>query len=156
MPPKSTSFEPRMSRKPPFTVPIAGSSIAGETVPRRNARCPTKLVSKPDEKISTLFDIVEQNAARYGDQKALGSRKIIKMHHETKKVKKLVNGSLQEVDKKWSYFELSGYEYMNFTGYHKLVLEIGSGFRKLGLASPDRVHMFASTRYDLSAMEPSY
>jgi len=67
------------------------------------------------------------------------------MHHETKKVKKLVDGSLQEVDKKWSYFELGGYEYMSFREYHKLVLEIGSGFRKLGLVSPDRVHMFAST-----------
>jgi len=146
-----------MARKPPFTVPIAGATlIAGETVPRRNARSPSNLISRPDEKISTLFDIIEQSATRYRDHKALGSRKIIKMHHETKKVKKLVDGSLQEVDKKWSYFELGGYEYMSFREYHKLVLEIGSGFRKLGLVSPDRVHMFASTRYDFSAMEPSH
>ncbi|PVH72850.1 long-chain-fatty-acid-CoA ligase-like protein [Cadophora sp. DSE1049] len=146
MPPKSTSLEPRMSGLPPFTVPVADSpSIAGETLPRRNARASAKLISKPDEKISTLFDIVEQSATRYGNKKALGSRKIIRMHHEIKKVKKLVDGELQEVDKKWSYFELGGYEYMSFTEHHKLVLEIGSGFRKLGLAAPDRVHMFAST-----------
>ncbi|KAL5315222.1 hypothetical protein ACEPPN_017873 [Leptodophora sp. 'Broadleaf-Isolate-01'] len=143
---KSTTFEPRMSRLPPFTVPVAHSpSILGQTVPRRNARASGELLSKPDENISTLFDIVEQSALQYGDRKALGSRKIIRMHNETKKVKKLVNGELQEVDKKWSYFELSGYEYMSFTGYHKLALEVGAGFRQLGLASPDRVHMFAST-----------
>ncbi|KAH7389212.1 long-chain-fatty-acid-CoA ligase-like protein [Cadophora sp. MPI-SDFR-AT-0126] len=146
MPPNSTSFEPRMSKKPPFTVPVAGApSVAGETAPRRNARAPAQLISKPDDKISTLYDIVEQSATRYGHQEALGSRKIIRMHHETKKVKKLVDGKLQEVDKKWSYFELGRYEYMSFKEYHKLVLEIGSGFRSLGLASPDRIHMFAST-----------
>ncbi|KAG4440860.1 hypothetical protein IFR05_003673 [Cadophora sp. M221] len=146
MSPKSTTFEPRMSRPPPFTVPVTDSpSIPGETAPRRNARASQELLSKPDEDISTLFDIVEQSALKYGDGKALGSRKIVRMHNETKKVKKLVDGELQEVDKKWSYFELSGYEYMGFTDYHKLVLEVGAGFRKLGLASPDRVHMFAST-----------
>ncbi|KAH7318936.1 long-chain-fatty-acid-CoA ligase-like protein [Rhexocercosporidium sp. MPI-PUGE-AT-0058] len=146
MPPIPTGFEPRMSRMPPFTMPVADfPSVSGETIPRRNVRALEQLISKPDEKISTLFDIVEQSALEHGDRKALGSRKIIRMHNETKKVKKLVDGELREVDKNWSYFELSGYEYISFKEYHKLVLQIGAGLRKLGLASPDRVHMFAST-----------
>ncbi|KAK0124186.1 long-chain fatty acid-CoA ligase [Cadophora gregata] len=146
MPPNSTTFEPRMSRKPPFTIPVVDApSIPGETAPRRNARAFENLVCKPDESISTLYDIVEQSVLRHGDQKALGSRRIVQMHHEIKKVRKLVDGDIRETEKKWSYFELGGYEYMSFTEYHKQVLELGSGLRKLGLASPDRVHMFAST-----------
>ncbi|KAL2060140.1 hypothetical protein VTL71DRAFT_9962 [Oculimacula yallundae] len=144
--PRGTTFEPRMTRPPPFTVTTPDSpSIPGETAPRRNARTSHKLFSRPDENTNTLFDIVEQSAIKYGDKQALGSRKLTRMHHETKKVKKLVDGELQEVDKKWSYFELSGYEYITYTQYHQLTLDIGAGLRKLGLASPDRVHMFAST-----------
>ena len=71
---------------------------------------------------------------------------MIQKHHETKKVKKIVNGELQQVDKKWTYFELSEYQYLTFREYKTLVLQIGSGLQKLGFSAPDRVHMFASTR----------
>jgi long-chain acyl-CoA synthetase len=149
MPNLKTAFlEARMTKKPPFTVEVANSpSVPGETIPRRSVRSPEKLLTSPDEaNISTVFDIVKESARKYGDLRAVGSRKLIKTHHETKKVKKVVDGKVQEVDKNWTYFELSGYTYLNFKEYETLVLELGSGLRKLGLEPHDRVHLFASTR----------
>ena len=144
---KTSVLQPRMSKRPPFTVEVPGSpSVNGETVPRRNARSPQQLLSQPEDGVLTLFDIVRRSASKYGDRKALGSRDLVKKHQEAKQVKKLVDGELQEVQKQWTYFELSGYNYITFREYEAAVLQIGAGFRKLGLVTPDRVHMFASTR----------
>ncbi|CAG8978932.1 hypothetical protein HYALB_00011194 [Hymenoscyphus albidus] len=144
---KTAVLEARMTNKPPFTVEAPGySPVSGETIPRRSIRSPGKLIISPDEEnIATVFDIVKNSAKKFGDQKAVGSRKLIKKHNETKKVKKMVNGELQEVDKMWTYFELSGYTYISFKEYETLVLQLGAGLRKLGLKAEDRVHMFAST-----------
>ena len=143
---KSTGFAPRIVKRPPFTIEVSGSpQVEGETIPRRNANYPEKLLSRPEESIATIFDIVKHGASKFGDQNAIGSRTLIKKHHETKKVKKMVNGEVQDVDKSWTYFELSGYKYLSFKEYEKQVLQLGAGFRKLGLEAPDRVHMFAST-----------
>lgn len=99
----------------------------------------------PEEGVNTIFDIVKRSSQKFGNAKALGKRKLIQTHEETKKVKKMVDGKEQEVDKKWTYFELSEYQYMSFVEYEKLVLNIGSGFRKLGMQASDRVHLFAAT-----------
>jgi long-chain acyl-CoA synthetase len=69
------------------------------------------------------------------------------MHVEKKKVKKNVDGEVQEVEKEWSYFELTGFEYLTYQQYHERVLQIGSGLRNLGLTSNDKLHIFGSTRY---------
>lgn len=61
-------------------------------------------------------------------------------------MKKLVDGVEQEVEKKWTYFELTGYEYLSFVEFEKLVLQLGSGLRKLGLEKGNRVHLYATTR----------
>jgi long-chain acyl-CoA synthetase len=145
---KNAFLEARMTLKPPFTVEVPGSqSVPGETIPRRNVRSPEKLLISPDEEnISTVFDIVKESSKKFGDRKAVGSRKLIRTHHETKKVKKVVDGKVQEVDKNWTYFELSGYTYLSFKEYETLVLQLGSGLRNLGLHVEDRVHLFASTR----------
>jgi long-chain acyl-CoA synthetase len=145
---RTAFLEPRMSLKPPFTIEVADSpAVPGETIPRRNVRSPKKLLVSPDEEnISTVFDIVKQSSKKYGDRRAVGSRKLIKTHHETKKVKKVIDGKVQEVDKNWTYFELSGYTYLSFKEYETLVLQLGSGLSYLGLKPKDRVHLFASTR----------
>jgi long-chain acyl-CoA synthetase len=58
---KTAVLEPRMSKKPPFTVEVAGCKpVGGETIPRRNARFPGKLLSQPEEGISTVFDLVKR------------------------------------------------------------------------------------------------
>jgi long-chain acyl-CoA synthetase len=145
---KTTFIEPRMVKKPPFTVEVPGSSpVEGETPIRRNIRSPDKLVSHPEDGINTVFDIVKRSAVKFANLKAVGSRKLLKTHHEMRKVKKLIDGHVKEVDKNWTYFELSGYSYLTFKEYETLTLQIGAGLRKLGLVKNDRVHLFAATRY---------
>ena len=63
----------------------------------------------------------------------------------------MVDGKEQEIEKKWSYFELTGYSYISFVEYEKMVLQIGSGLRKLGMQRSDRLYLFAATRWVLSA-----
>jgi long-chain acyl-CoA synthetase len=72
---------------------------------------------------------------------------LIKTHKETKKVKKVIDGKEQEVDKEWTYYELTSYNYISFKEYETLWRQIGARFRLLGLIKDDRVHMFAATRY---------
>lgn len=139
--------QPRNYKKPPFTVETPGVKAKdGETVPRRNIRTKDALESTPEPDIKTLYDIVKRASEKYGNAKALGKRKLIKLHEENKKVKKVVDGKEQEVDKKWTYYELSEYNYLSFSEYEKLVLNVGSAFRALGLEPrKDRVHIFAAT-----------
>ncbi|KAM3419944.1 hypothetical protein BST61_g3263 [Cercospora zeina] len=138
--------QPKMYKKPPFTVEVQGAEKKeGETIPRRNVRTKDQLKSTPEEGVNTIFDILKRSSQKYGNAKALGKRKLIKLHEENKKVKKTVDGVEQEVDKKWTYYELSPYEYMSFTEYEQLALNVGCGFRALGMNAHDRVHIFAAT-----------
>ncbi|CAD6500006.1 BgTH12-04111 [Blumeria graminis f. sp. triticale] len=142
------SVQPKISKDhiPPFSVEVPGyAAIDGETIPRRNPNCIDKLRERPAEHITTIFDILQHSAENYGNAKALGSRKLIKTHNESKKINKLVDGAQQQVTKQWTYFELGGYEYISFHEFRKLALQIGAGFRKLGLKNEDRIHIFAAT-----------
>jgi long-chain acyl-CoA synthetase len=130
------------------TVEASGfSPVAGETIPRRNAKTASALVTSPDPSvIKTMPDILKYASAKYGNAKALGSRKLIKTHNEVKKIKKMVDGKETEVEKKWTFFELGPYEYKSFAEVEQIVLELGSGLRKLGMKAGEKVHMFAATQ----------
>lgn len=135
-----------MVKSPPFSREVENvEPIEGESIPRRNSKYP-ELLTTPEAGISTLFDIVKRGASKFGDSKALGSRKLIKKHNETKKVKKVIDGKVHEVDRDWTYFELSPFEYTSFTQLQLITAQLGSGLRKLGLVQYDKIHMFASTR----------
>lgn len=140
--------QPYMRLKPPFTVDSPGyTKKDGETIPRRNPLVKdSDLLSTPSPDVTTTYDILRRSAKKFGNNKALGSRKLIKEHVENKKVKKLVDGKEQEVDKKWTYFELSGYEYMTYIEYEKLALDLGSGLAGLGITKQDRIHQYGATR----------
>lgn len=138
---------PYMHRKPPFTVEVSGyPKVEGETIPRRSVKSPEKLLAQPEEGINTVLDILNVSAERYGRINAVGSRKLVRRYVEPKKVKKIVDGQVQEVDKLWTYFEMSEYSYLTYKEYRTLALQLGAGFRKLGLQKDDRVHLFAATR----------
>jgi long-chain acyl-CoA synthetase len=143
---KNATVQARIIHKPPFSLEAPGyAKVEGETIPRRNVNTVNKLATTPSPDIATLFDIVKTSSAKYGNAKALGSRKLVNTHQEIKKVKKIIDGQEQEVDKKWTYFELSGYSYLSFAEYEKLILQLGCGLRKLGLKKDDRLHIFAAT-----------
>ena len=145
--PKNFKPSARMSARGPFSVDASGyEPVKGETIPRRHPAAKDKLVSTPSEDVRTIFDIFHRSADRFGNAKALGTRKLVKMHHNTKKIKKIVDGKEEQVEKKWSYYEMSSYNYISFIEYERMVLQIGSGLRQLGLAKGDRLHLFAATR----------
>ena len=138
---------PRMMQSGPFTVEASGyKPVKGETIPRRHPSSKDKLIDSPSEDVHTIFDILRRSANTYGNAKAIGSRKLIKTHSETRKVKKVVDGKTEEVEKKWTYFELSEYSYISFVEYEQICLQIGAGLRKLGMEKGDRLHLFAATR----------
>lgn len=148
---------PQMAKKGPFTVEAAGvEKKKGETVPRRNLHSKKELIVKPSAEVSTVYENLKRAAAKFGNAKAIGSRKIIKTHVENKKVKKVVDGQEQQVDKKWTYFELSGYTYMSFIEYEQLALSAGSGLRHLGLKKDDKMHLYGATRYAVLGHKPRY
>lgn len=144
---KDAVIQPRIQNKPPFSVEASGyEPVKGETIPRRNPVAKDKLFTRPADDIGTTYDILRTSAQKFGNAKAVGTRKLIKTHVENKKVKKLIDGVEQEVDKKWTYFELSGYSYMSFVEYEQFALQLGAGLRSLGLDKSTKVHLFGATR----------
>lgn len=145
--PRVTGFvQPYMYNRGPFTVEASGyEKKEGETTPRRNRYAKDRLIVKPSDEVSTVYDNLRRAARKYGNAKAIGSRKIIKTHVENKKVKKIVDGKEQEVDKQWTYFELSGYEYITYNEYEQMALNAASGLRGLGMKKDDKMHLYGAT-----------
>lgn len=138
---------PRMEKKPPFSFEVPGiEKIAGETIPRRNVRCEHGLITQPDPSVNTAYDIILYAARRFGNAECIGTRTVLKIHKERTKIKKPQAGSETEVEKEWSYFELSPYQFLSFVEFQELVDTLGSGLRKIGLAPGDKIHLYGSTR----------
>lgn len=136
-------------QKPPYTVEASGfQPVEGETIPRRHPKAKDGLLERPAPEVNTTFDLLKRSAELYGNEPAVGSRKLIHTHREKKKVPKVVDGKTTEVEKEWTYYELSEYTYITYQEYFTQVLQVGAGLRKLGLAPKDRLHIFATTRYD--------
>jgi long-chain acyl-CoA synthetase len=134
--------------KPPFTIEAPGyEKIPGETIPRRHPRAKDGLRNTPADGVNTVWDIVQRSAKTYPNHRAIGWRKLIKLHKETKKVQKNVDGQVKEVDKEWQFFELSEFSYVTYKQYEKLVREVGSGLRKLGMSPDTKLHLFGTTRF---------
>jgi long-chain acyl-CoA synthetase len=143
---KTISPLPRPYRTDITTAEVPGHpKVEGETIPRRNAKCKDALKTSPDPSIKTAHDIIGYSANKFGNAVAVGSRKLIKTHNETKKIKKVIDGKEELVDKTWQYSELGPYNYMSFTEFERLCLQLGRGLRKLGLEPGDRLHLFAQT-----------
>lgn len=138
--------QPKPYKSPPYTVEAAGATkVDGETIPRRHPAAKDKLRTVPAEGINTVWDLVQSASKKFGNAKALGVRKLIKIHKETKKIKKRVDGKDVEQDKEWQYYEMGPYEYLSFNEYLALVLKVGSALRGLGLGKGDRLQIFAAT-----------
>lgn len=137
--------------KPPFTVEAEGfEKVPGETIPRRHPRAKNGLINSPADGVHTVFDIIQRSARIYPNHTAVGARKLVKMHKETKKVPKNVDGIVKEVDKEWQFFELTKFSYLTYKEYEQLILQLGSGLRNLGLNKGDKIHLFAATRFATS------
>ncbi len=144
---KTAIVQPGMFRKPPFSLEVPGCKpVDGETIPRRRTSCVESLVTTPEEGVNTLYDVLTMASERFGDLPAMGWREHIKTHQEVKNVKKIVDGKEIWVEKKWTFFEMGDFTYLSFKQYVTLTMQLGAGFRHLGLKKDDRIHIFASTR----------
>jgi long-chain acyl-CoA synthetase len=133
-------------RKGPYTAEVAGTpKVDGETIPRRNLAATERLKTVPNDDVKTLYDIMRHASAKYGNAKAVGSRRIVNRITETKKIKKMIDGKEQLVDKNWEYFELSGFKFKSFIEFEKMTLAVGSAIQKLGFKPKDKMHIFAAT-----------
>ncbi|KAF4614352.1 hypothetical protein G7Y89_g15385 [Cudoniella acicularis] len=143
---KYASLQPGCYKKPPFSVEAPGyKPVEGETIPRRNPSCAQGLKAKPEEGVNTVFDVLLRASEKFENLRAIGTRKHIKTHNEIKKTVKIVDGKEVEVSKNWTYFELGEFEYLTYGQYVTRALQIGAGYRQLGLTKEDRLHVFAST-----------
>lgn len=133
----------------PLTV-VVGEARPGETAPRRKASQKQAAVEKPtDIKATTIPELVKECVGKHGKRNAMGWRDLIDTHIETKKIKKIIDGQEQEVDKDWTFFELSKYKYINYPDLLTLIEDYGKGLVSLGL-TPDqtsKLHIFASTSH---------
>jgi long-chain acyl-CoA synthetase len=137
-----------MVQKPPFMVQDPNApEIKGETKPYRHIKAKDTFITRPSPEIATIYDLFTSTAKKHGDKAAIGTRNLIKTHTETKKVSKIVDGVKTDVDKQWTYFELSPYKFITYKEYETRALNVGAGLRKLGLERSDRLYIFASTRY---------
>jgi len=139
--------------KPPYTVEVPGyTPVEDETIPRRHPKAKDGLLERPSPDVSTVYDLLRRSAVKYAKEPAIGSRKLLNTHTKLKKVPKIVDGQVKEVEKEWIYFELSDYTYMTYVEYEALALQLGAGLRKLGLSPNDKVHLFAITSGNWLAM----
>ncbi|CCT73918.1 fumonisin cluster-fatty acyl-CoA Synthase [Fusarium fujikuroi IMI 58289] len=122
----------------PYTIESPGYlKVAGESLPRRHPRAKHGLLERPTDGVRTVFDIVRNSAKLYPHHKTVGTRRLIKMHREIK--------IIEDKKKEWVYYELGPYNYLNYSQYEQLTIEIGSGLRKLGLSSSSKVYLFGTT-----------
>ncbi|KAI1132893.1 acetyl-CoA synthetase-like protein [Nemania abortiva] len=135
-----------MVQKPPFMVQdMSVPEIEGESRPYRHIKAKNGFLTRPSPDVTTVYDLITSTAKKYGSKAAIGSRKLVKTHIETKKVPKVVDGVKTEVEKQWTYFELSPFNFLTYKEYETRALNVGAGLRKLGLEPSDRIHIFAST-----------
>lgn len=135
-------------QKEPYTIEAPGyEPVENETIPRRHPKAKNGLLECPAPNVRSTFDILKRSVEKYGDEPAIGSRKLIEVHKEKKKIPKVVDGKTTEVEKEWTYFELSNYSYLTYKEYFQQILQVGAGLKKLGLSPNNRLHIFATTSY---------
>lgn len=128
-------------------VPV-GKAKEGETAPRRNYKVVDGAVTKPqNSKATTIYDFFQECVKTHGDRNAMGWRDLKQIYSETKKVNKMVDGEMTQVDKSWMFYEFGKYNYLSFPQLSDLIESYGRGICELGVApeGKERLHIFAST-----------
>ncbi|KAH0343545.1 putative AMP-binding enzyme, partial [Aureobasidium melanogenum] len=140
---KLPSLQPRIIKSGPYTVGVEGvAMVDGETIPRRHPLAKERLHERPEPEVQTVFDILRQAAKKHGHAHAMGSRRVLDMHTETKQTRDR-EGKL--IEKQWTYYELSDYSYLSYVEFEQRTLLTGMAMRSLGLSRNDRIEIYAAT-----------
>ncbi|EIN05194.1 acetyl-CoA synthetase-like protein [Punctularia strigosozonata HHB-11173 SS5] len=127
------------------SVEVGAPAQPGESRARRLAICADKLIEQPLEGIETIHDCVLYAARTHGTKKALGWRDVVDIIEEEKEVTKHVGGKEVKETKKWKYFQLSDYKYLNYLEVKEAVSEVARGLVDLGVTADDIFNVYAST-----------
>ena len=109
----------------------------GEIIVPRNILSQYALTETPHPEVRTIYDLVQYNALRWGDNPCFGTRRVIKIHAEAQTGAK--NSRM--------FWELGPYEYRSYRQVAQEGLHLGSGLRKMGLETGDKVAIYADTSY---------
>ena len=128
---------------------IVGPAQPGETAPRRNIGAKDGLYKYPDNvpEMSTIYGILTWAVKQYPELKAMGSRKLIATHEKEKIVSKKIDGKIQQIPRKWTYYELSGYNYLSYTELLNIVHDYAAGLLAIGIQPKGKeiFHIYAQT-----------
>ncbi|EPQ56009.1 long-chain-fatty-acid-CoA-ligase [Gloeophyllum trabeum ATCC 11539] len=144
------SYKPRNFGK--GSVEVESNPPPGQAPTRRLAITADKLVTQPFEGIDTVYDILAYAARTHGTNNAMGWREVVDVHEEEKDVKKVVGGKEVTEKKKWKYFQLSEYKYINFLQVKDAVTEVSKGLLELGVGKDDIFNVYAQTSLNWQLM----
>jgi len=112
---------------------------------RRNPLHKDALVERPKAGISTVTDILLYNAREHGTRNALGWRDVVDTIEEEKDIKKTIAGKEVTETKKWKYFQLSEYRWLNYVEVKERAVDMGKGLVELGLEKGEIFNIYAAT-----------
>lgn len=128
-----------------YTIEVGPEQVNGGRI-RRHIQSKDGLARTPSPNVHTLFDILQFSSKKYATGNAFGYRTLEKMVEEEKEVTKIIDGVETKQMKTWSYFQLSSYNYVTYAAAGQMALDIGAGFKHLGLKKNSKVEIFAPTR----------
>lgn len=128
-----------------YTIEVGPEQHNGGRI-RRNVMATEGIYRVPTPQVHTLYDVLQNSAKKFATRNAFGYRTLERMVEEQKEVTKIIDGAETKQMKKWSYFQLSGYEYVTFAEVGQLAHDIGAGFKFLGLSNKAKVEIFAPTK----------
>jgi long-chain acyl-CoA synthetase len=136
-----------MSTKP-FSVEVSHEDVPGEGRIRRNRVSATgELLSKPRDNVSTVYELLQYSVTKFGDKPCMGHRNVVKEHIEEKITTKVVGGVETQIPKKWTYWELSPYNYRSYKQVGEESAALGAGLKNMGLKKGDCIELYAGTSY---------
>ncbi|KAJ3232747.1 long-chain fatty acid-CoA ligase [Chytriomyces hyalinus] len=115
----------------------------------RRANAVDALTFQPSPDIFTIHDLFVQRGFTRPTLPIFGARKVLNTVVEEKEVaKKLPSGETVTEIKKWTFFELSAFEWMTWSEVQILTAAYASGYRALGMNSGDKLAIYADTSRD--------
>ncbi|KAG6915925.1 hypothetical protein DXG01_009255 [Tephrocybe rancida] len=134
------------------SVEVGSPSRPGEGAARRLAITCETLITQPTEGVDTVYDVLKYSARVHGTYRALGWRDVVRVHEETKAVKKVVSGEEVVEVKTWKFFELSDYKYISFVEFEAMVANVAHALLELGFTSDHVLNIYAQTSVNWQLM----
>ncbi|EKE37036.1 hypothetical protein ENUP19_0327G0007 [Entamoeba nuttalli] len=124
-----------------------GEAHPHETRVRRDIIGKDKLIDRPDQGYTTLYQLVESFPTK-GQDHLIGYREVIeKVPFKT--VKTVVQG--KEIEKTMYKYKMSDYKYMSDKQYYEYIHKLANGIYSLGYRKGDKIAIFCETRYEWMA-----